>query len=209
MGGQTLCPQINQTLPSALGTLKTWLTPYRAEAAMVTFLPRTWHPAQRHRHFVSTLTCCLAWRGQLLFKAAWNHASTQAGQVKEVLLEISAAEGRLGFLSYPGIANLRASPGPCTSWLQVTWVLDSQVACLFTRRATYLVRNTEQEESLKHPPSSWCLVRAATTPAFVNWVVTVSAVGVKISRWGPTYSEEGEKERNAWAESGRTSAWKW
>lgn len=142
-----MCPQINQTL---LSTLKPWLAPYGAEAAAVAFLPRTQHPAQTHQQFVSALTCCLSWRGRLLSTAAWNHTSGQAEQVKEVLLEISSAEGRLGFLSYPGITNLRATTGPCINWLQVTWVLDSQVTCLFTRRATYLIRNTKHEKNLSN-----------------------------------------------------------
>lgn len=148
-----MCPQINQTLPS---TLKTWLARYRAEAAVVTFLPRTWHPAQTHQQFVSPLMHCLACRGQLLAKAARNHTSIQAGQVREVPLDTSSVEGTLGFLSYPSIANPRATTGLCINWLQVTWVLDTQVTPLFTGRATYLIRNTGQEESLKQQPSSQC-----------------------------------------------------
>lgn len=49
--------------------------------------------------------------------AAWIHASTRAGQAEEAPSEVSSAEGRLRFLSYPGITNLRTSPGLCISWL--------------------------------------------------------------------------------------------
>lgn len=68
----------------------------------------------------------LAWRGQRLSKAARKHISTPAGQGKKVPPEIPSAEGSLGFLSYPGTTNLRATRGPCINGLQVSGVLHIQ-----------------------------------------------------------------------------------
>lgn len=99
---QTLCPQINQTVPSILRA-------YRAEAGAVTFLPRMCGILFKH----SSSSYQLPGFAQPGEDSSCPRLprSIQAEQAEDVPLEVSSAESRLRFLSFPGLQTQGPAQG--------------------------------------------------------------------------------------------------